>query len=342
MSERKVYFGAANGYTGFRSNFAAIFSPHTIDKLFIIKGGPGTGKSTLMRRIDEYYSERFDTTVILCSSDPESYDGVIIEKDEKAIALVDGTPPHVMEPMYPGAVEEIVNLGDSFDYEALRSRKNEIASLSDKKKSAYKRAYNTLGIAGHIHDYISNTLSDFCTYSSAEMLFNEALQAQTNGATVCEKSPFLIGSFSKNGYRSVGQLYHQKAEIKIGGDGISEYILLSELKKMLDKKKVCYSLFASPFSTDIPDMIKVQDTVFIKSDSVDFNVNSTDLISLNEEYFRVYKSYQYMLESSRRSLEKASEYHFALESIYSNAVRFWDNEKQYDHIVASIDRILDK
>ena len=114
------------------------------------------------------------------------------------------------------------------------------------------------------------------------------------------------------------------------------------LKKMLDKKKVSYSLFASPFSTDIPDMIKVQDTVFIKSDSVDFNVNSTDLISLNEEYFRVYRSYQYMLESSRRSLEKASEYHFALESIYSNAVRFWDNEKQYDHIVASIDRILDK
>ena len=89
-------------------------------------------------------------------------------------------------------------------------------------------------------------------------------------------------------------------------------------------------------------MIKVQDTVFIKSDSVDFNVNSTDLISLNEEYFRVYKSYQYMLESSRCSLEKASEYHFALESIYSNAVRFWDNEKQYDHILASIDRILDK
>ena len=342
MSERKVYFGAANGYTGFRSNFGAIFSPHTIDKLFIIKGGPGTGKSTLMRRIDEQYSERFDTTVILCSSDPESYDGVIIEKDEKAIALVDGTAPHVMEPMYPGAVEEIVNLGDSFDYEALRSRKNEIAALSDKKKAAYKRAYNALGIAGHIHDYISNNLSDFCTYSSAEMLFNEALQTQTNGAPVCEESPFLIGSFSKNGYGSVGKLYHQKAEIKIGGDGISEYILLSELKKMLDKKKVSYSLFASPFSTDIPDMIKVQDTVFIKSDSVDFNVNSTDLISLNEEYFRVYRSYQYMLESSRRSLEKASEYHFALESIYSNAVRFWDNEKQYDHIVASIDRILDK
>ena len=36
----KNYFGAANGYRGFRSNFDKIFSPKSYSKLFIIKGGP--------------------------------------------------------------------------------------------------------------------------------------------------------------------------------------------------------------------------------------------------------------------------------------------------------------
>lgn len=342
MSECKVYFGAANGYTGFRSNFQEIFSPRTIEKLFIIKGGPGTGKSTLMRRIDEYYRGRFDTTAILCSSDPGSYDGVIIHGDDKEIGIVDGTSPHVMEPMYPGAVEEIINLGDSFDYEYLRSHKNEIVTLSEDKRMTYKRAYDALSIAGSIHSCIFNNLSDFYIYNLAEIVFNDIMQSQTNGVFTSYKSPFLIGSFSKNGYRRVKKLYGKKKEITIGGDGISEYILLSEFAKWLEKKKISYSLFASPFSMDIPDMIETCDTVFVKSNGADFILDSTKFLSLNDEYCRLYKCYQYMIESSKEALEKASEYHLALESIYSQAVRFNDNEKQYEHIVESIDCILDK
>lgn len=342
MNEYKIYFGAANGYKGFRSNFSAIFSPDTIEKLYIIKGGPGTGKSTLMRRIAECYRERFDTTAILCSSDPESYDGVIVRKGEKAIAIVDGTSPHIVEPMYPGAVEEIVNLGDSFDYDALRSHKNEIVTLSKSKRMAYKRAYDALSIAGSVYKYICDNLSDFYIYSLAEQLFNNVVELQINDTFACEKSPFLIGSFSKNGYRRVPKLYHKKREINIGGDGISEYVLLSELAKWLAEKGVRYSLFASPFSADIPDMIETSDAVFVKSDSADFTLDSTEFISLNDEYFRLYKAHQYMLESSKQALEDASEYHFALETIYSKAVRFSDNEKQYEHIIESIDRILDK
>ena len=51
-----TYFGAANGFYGFRSNFDRIFSSEHLNKLFIIKGGPGTGKSTLLRKIKEKYA----------------------------------------------------------------------------------------------------------------------------------------------------------------------------------------------------------------------------------------------------------------------------------------------
>ena len=91
MQSKKSFFGATNGYSGFKSNFERIFGYPEVEKLFIIKGGPGTGKSTLMRKIEERYSNRFDTTIILCSSDPGSLDGVIISGPDNAHGGVERT-----------------------------------------------------------------------------------------------------------------------------------------------------------------------------------------------------------------------------------------------------------
>ena len=48
-SEAREFFAAANTEEGFYSIFESVFPPSALDKIFIIKGGPGTGKSTLMR-----------------------------------------------------------------------------------------------------------------------------------------------------------------------------------------------------------------------------------------------------------------------------------------------------
>ena len=53
-SEAREFFAAANTEEGFYSIFESVFPPSALDKIFIIKGGPGTGKSTLMRQIAEY------------------------------------------------------------------------------------------------------------------------------------------------------------------------------------------------------------------------------------------------------------------------------------------------
>ena len=145
-----VKFASANGYSGFRSNFANVFSPEKISKLFVVKGGPGTGKSTLMKRISEYFHDKADITHILCSSDPRSLDGVIIEGSNGAVAVADGTSPHAIEPSYPGVFERLIDLGEGCDIIGLERFKNEIIELVAKKKEAYKNAYLKLGLAGEI------------------------------------------------------------------------------------------------------------------------------------------------------------------------------------------------
>lgn len=114
------YFLGANSPAGFYSLYSELLSPETANAIYILKGGPGCGKSTLMRRVAQQAAQAGETVeYILCSADPDSLDGVVLPR--LGAALVDGTAPHVVEPKYPGAVEQYVNLGNCYDRAGLRA-----------------------------------------------------------------------------------------------------------------------------------------------------------------------------------------------------------------------------
>jgi hypothetical protein len=75
-------------------------------------------------------------------------DGILIP--EKAIALVDGTSPHVIEPSYPGVLGHYVNLGKFYDRKALRGSGEELVRLTKVYKSCYARAYQCIRAAREI------------------------------------------------------------------------------------------------------------------------------------------------------------------------------------------------
>ena len=87
------YFLGANSPGGFYSLYDQLLPPERAQRIYILKGGPGCGKSTLMRRVAQRMEEQgIPVERILCSGDPDSLDGVVIPALEAA--LVDGTAPH--------------------------------------------------------------------------------------------------------------------------------------------------------------------------------------------------------------------------------------------------------
>ena len=132
------YFLGANTGNGFYSLFDELYSPTENWRAYIIKGGPGTGKSGLMRAVALAAEEKgLKTERIFCSSDPSSLDGVIIPEIKTCIA--DGTSPHVLEPKYPGAIEEIVNVGDCWDGAVLRKNAKGIIEKSTECTACHQR-----------------------------------------------------------------------------------------------------------------------------------------------------------------------------------------------------------
>ena len=110
---------------------------------YLIKSGPGCGKSTLMRRLGEREIEegpRDGRAVerIHCSSDPNSLDGVFLPG---AHALVlDATAPHTLDCKYPDAAERVISLYETLDHAALRGHREEILALGHRNSFLLQQA----------------------------------------------------------------------------------------------------------------------------------------------------------------------------------------------------------
>lgn len=137
------YFAASNTKDGFVSYFDNVFNEDEADRLYIIKGGPGVGKSTFMKKLGKraegagYTCEYFH-----CSSDPDSLDGIVIK--EKGVAVIDGTSPHAVEPKTAGVREIIINLGSAWDTDGLLNERENVKRLSQIKSDSYKECYRLL------------------------------------------------------------------------------------------------------------------------------------------------------------------------------------------------------
>ncbi|HHX77594.1 MAG TPA: hypothetical protein GX697_04530 [Firmicutes bacterium] len=146
------FFAGGNTAYGFYSLYEHILG-NDGERMIILKGGPGTGKSTLLKKIGNSFLQKgFRVEFFYCSSDSDSLDGVAIPALNAAV--VDGTAPHVIEPVIPGAYDEIINLGEYWDESKLIPYRSEIKYLSETIKGLFRDVYHCLAEAKLIMDHL--------------------------------------------------------------------------------------------------------------------------------------------------------------------------------------------
>lgn len=141
MAATRYFLGGntARGFVSFYDGFCR--GPE--DFLWVIKGGPGCGKSSFMKTIGRAAEDAgLDTEYVLCSGDPDSVDGVYIPAWHTGYA--DGTAPHVIEAVTPGAAGLYLDLGQFYDRIALQKERRAIEDLQRRYQSLYREAYTLL------------------------------------------------------------------------------------------------------------------------------------------------------------------------------------------------------
>lgn len=163
--ESVFYLGACTS-KGFVSHYDSLLEE--VRNLNIIKGGSGCGKSTFMRAIGQAARERgLDVSYILCSSDPDSLDAVLIP--ELSVGFVDGTAPHVLEPKLCGGSVNYLNFGEFYDRAAMQPNEAEILEIQTKNRAQYPLVTACL--------HAADALFDCVRYSTENTSYHEEMQA---------------------------------------------------------------------------------------------------------------------------------------------------------------------
>lgn len=347
--KRDSFFAAANGYSGFRSYFGEIFNPEKFDRLYILKGGPGTGKSSLLKKLAKDAPENFSCELFYCSSDSKSLDGLIISSKKGSVAILDGTAPHATDPQIPGAIEKITNLGDNWDETILKSNRETILRLASQKRASYETAYQYLSICGKIYT---------CIYKEAEKAcigdYDAEIEKILSDVSKKGKSTTrLITAYGKTGFEHLDTFEKKAKKIyKIVGVYGSEYIFMNALKCAAESKKLEYTLSPSPLSHQYSDAIlfeseeiavitgkRIQDNSAILIDTTQFLDNKALSAQKSKLEFLSHE-HEAFLWSASDSFSKASDAHFSLEKIYTAAMDFSKQDKKYSKMKDEIFTVL--
>ncbi len=161
------FFFGANNMNGYCSLYKDVYNPFEKGNHIIIKGGPGTGKSTIMKKVaeklekDGYYIERG-----YCSADPDSLDIVIAP--EINFSILDGTAPHTIDPTVPGVSEHIIDLSTAWDKSYLELHRNEIFDLIKSNSALHKKVASFQSVAAQIETQSVLLCNNFIDKAKAE------------------------------------------------------------------------------------------------------------------------------------------------------------------------------
>ncbi len=143
------FFFGANNKKSYSSLFSELYDSKKEGNHYILKGGPGSGKSTFMKKTANELEKRgYFVERGYCSADPNSIDVVLAP--EINFSVLDGTSPHCFEPTYVGVNEFIVNLGEAFNKKYLKEHRTAICNLTDENKMFHRKAAEYMFVASQL------------------------------------------------------------------------------------------------------------------------------------------------------------------------------------------------
>ncbi len=350
-----VFFLAANSSKGFFSLFDELYDYDSGWKAYIIKGGPGTGKSGLMKKVAQRAEEYgYEVEKIICSSDPDSLDGVIIPG--KKICFADGTSPHVIEPKYPGAVEEILNLGQFWDGNKLYNDREHIKTVTDCNKALHKRSAHYVAAASAaledsiklVAPHVSQTKAD--NYATRFVMRN-CVCSDVQGN---EKRRFLSGITPK-GYVTLFDTAKVLCDRIFSVSDENQYaacVLMQALRRAAISNGVDVITCLNPFlpgNLPLHIIFPKEKIGFFTSDSLqnfktvaDKNINAKrfitgDVLSSHKQRLSFNrKAAADLLGEAVKLLENAKHVHDRMESYYINSMDFDKLNQFTDNIINTI------
>lgn len=338
-------FAGGNTSQGFFSYYNYIIDLNNAEKVYILKGGPGTGKSTFMKYIGtEAVKKGYDVEYFHCSSDSNSIDGISIPLLQ--VAMVDGTSPHAIDPEYPGVVDEIISLGEFWNKDELMQYKNRVFSERKDIKFNFARTYRYLKAAAIISQdteainkrYVDSEKINKLTYEIIEELLSNTKNKGTfekRGNVRCLFASAITPDGVVNYLDSI--LTTSKIYGLVGDVGMGMEVLLEKFKEQAiarGYKVECYfcGLIPNKLEHLVIPQLDVSFTTINRYHSPKININNHIYFEsfMDKAAKEIYadvaiendKQIDLLIKRAVDSIVKAKKIHFDMEKYYSKSMDF--------------------
>lgn len=347
-SSARYYFAAMNTASGFCGKFKEIFGD--TDKLFIIKGGPGTGKSRFMAALGaEAEARNRSVEYFYCSSDTTSLDGVIFtsKNGNERIGVIDGTAPHTYDPILPGAKDNILNFCDFWNSEMISRHKTELLSLNKAKQRLFSSVYGYLAAIRELDKITSDITVQALDKNKMTSAIRRILHNISFGKGYKERVR-IRSAIGSNGivrldtFSKIANANYAVIDREFAANSFMN-MLKSELIRLDQPITVSYD----PFFPDTPDAIYVPDadmSFYIGSEckAYEKTVNTARFIDIAKisEYRpklrAVSKLRKQLLEMVYKDNSEIRILHSSAEEIYISAMDFSRNDSLRNKLISEL------
>lgn len=353
------YFAAGHTARGFYDLFDSVLGG--LERVYILLGGPGTGKSTLMEKIGEEMRARgYGIERLHSASDNGCIDGIIIR--DLNVGIVDGTAPNVITPQAPGAVERYVTLESAWDTQQLNAHKGKIKHLNTQMNECYAQAYDTFAKALRIHDeeleriFVANLDVSKANELSERLIerfysqHSRPKQPQMRHAFLGAATPEGPVDFIQNLTADVNKRYFIKGPPGSGKSHMMKKILREAERRGFDAE--VYHCGFDPHSIDMVLLPELGIAIFDSTDPHEHfpERDGDDIIDMSKEAIAPHTSEKYAaaineshgrykstMKAATSRLAQAKTLRDALKAIYAEATDFTKLDTIRQNIQAEID-----
>ena len=308
-----------------------------LGRVYILKGAPGTGKSTFIRLVGETMSEQgLEVEFWISALDAITPDGVYLPQLD--IAIINGSLPESIDPRYPGVKEQLINLGEYWEPAKIEAHRVEIIDMVDQMEISQQQVYKLLKEAGRVKEEIRQI--------NAQNLNMEklGLVIQQLAAEILESRPgekhYFAGALTIDGLVDyIHELSNacQKRYIFQGPAGSGKSMVIGELARQARERGYFLEYYHCGLEVDSLSMVIIRDLqiALIEAGNVEISpkpwdtvvdlglcMDNSDAGEVKEGSSVNYRIFESLLLEAQQQLEKSSQNNKALKKFYTGAMDF--------------------
>lgn len=331
MQKARHYFPGGNTPKGFFSYYHQILNRSGIGRLAVIKGGPGTGKSTFMKQLGKRLEEAGEAVTYLhCSSDPDSLDGLFLPKYNSAVT--DGTAPHVTDPRYPGGVDILLNFCACIREDGILPKAETISWLNREISRCFQAGYCYLGAASKLKKLMEQKSADCYDPDEGNRFISDILKRLSGYAGKGTEKTMFLSAITPKGFQNylTDALDDRFVVLLQAEAGDHTAPLMEQLRSACRLRQIGMEIFPCPMNPDVPEHIVFPDANLAVSVANEYHaLSSPDEVVFFSDFCKAeYDNsseqirYRNLLSSAIEQFHKAKSFHDELESIYIPNVDF--------------------